>query len=97
MRFIPSASHMGFEALLLQKTVHCFGVPWYAGWGVTDDSHAPKNGYQLLKIAVVNLEKKTVCQKSRSMSYFMLVTCNTLTMPTLPRENLATLNKQSTG
>ena len=35
------SSHMGFEALMLGKTVHCFGVPWYAGWGLTDDQHAP--------------------------------------------------------
>ena len=30
-------SGMGFEALLLGKPVSCFGMPWYAGWGVTDD------------------------------------------------------------
>ncbi|MFW6052023.1 MAG: capsular polysaccharide biosynthesis protein [Myxococcota bacterium] len=30
-------SLMGFEALLLGKPVTCFGVPFYAGWGVTDD------------------------------------------------------------
>ena len=30
-------SAMGFEALLVGKPVVCFGVPWYAGWGVTDD------------------------------------------------------------
>ena len=30
-------STMGFEALLVGKQVVCFGVPWYAGWGVTDD------------------------------------------------------------
>lgn len=35
------SSHMGFEALLLDKKVHCFGVPWYAGWGLTDDTMAP--------------------------------------------------------
>lgn len=31
------SSTMGFEALLASKPVVCFGVPWYAGWGVTDD------------------------------------------------------------
>ncbi len=31
------SSTMGFEALLAGKPVICFGVPWYAGWGVTDD------------------------------------------------------------
>ncbi|MBO1530317.1 capsular polysaccharide biosynthesis protein [Psychrobacter sp. F1192] len=40
------SSHMGFEALMLGKEVHCFGVNWYSGWGLTDDSGAPQ---QLLK------------------------------------------------
>lgn len=31
------SSTMGFEALLADKPVVCFGVPWYSGWGVTDD------------------------------------------------------------
>ncbi|MDQ2138293.1 capsular polysaccharide biosynthesis protein [Alcaligenaceae bacterium B3P038] len=30
-------SQLGFEALLLNKKVSCFGLPWYAGWGVTHD------------------------------------------------------------
>jgi capsular polysaccharide export protein len=30
-------SQMGFEALMLDKPVVCFGLPWYAGWGLTDD------------------------------------------------------------
>lgn len=34
-------SHMGFEALMLDRPVYCFGLPWYAGWGLTDDSAAP--------------------------------------------------------
>jgi capsular polysaccharide export protein len=33
-------SQMGFEALMLKKPVVCFGQPWYAGWGLTDDRHA---------------------------------------------------------
>ncbi|PIE46905.1 MAG: beta-3-deoxy-D-manno-oct-2-ulosonic acid transferase [Gammaproteobacteria bacterium] len=36
------SSHMGFEALLLNKTVYCYGVSWYTGWGLTEDSKAPK-------------------------------------------------------
>jgi len=31
------SSTMGFEALLAGKPVSVFGLPWYAGWGVTDD------------------------------------------------------------
>lgn len=30
-------SQMGLDALLLGKTVHCFGLPFYAGWGLTQD------------------------------------------------------------
>ncbi|WND02919.1 hypothetical protein QGN29_00895 [Temperatibacter marinus] len=30
-------SQMGFEALLCKKPVHCFGMPFYAGWGLTYD------------------------------------------------------------
>ncbi|VEB40356.1 Capsule polysaccharide biosynthesis protein [Chromobacterium violaceum] len=27
----------GFEALMQGKTVHCYGAPFYAGWGLTHD------------------------------------------------------------
>ena len=30
-------SQLGFEALLYGKSVHCFGLPFYAGWGLTHD------------------------------------------------------------
>ncbi|WP_040625103.1 capsular polysaccharide biosynthesis protein [Moraxella macacae] len=40
------SSHMGFEALMLGKTVHCFGLAWYSGWGLTDDSNLDKISYQ---------------------------------------------------
>jgi capsular polysaccharide export protein len=30
-------SQMGFEALVWGKRVRCFGMPFYAGWGLTDD------------------------------------------------------------
>ncbi|RIY31127.1 hypothetical protein CKF54_07560 [Psittacicella hinzii] len=30
----------GFEALLRGKQVHCYGIPFYAGWGLTTD-HLP--------------------------------------------------------
>ncbi len=31
------SSHAGFEALLAGVPVTCFGLPFYAGWGLTDD------------------------------------------------------------
>lgn len=36
------SSHMGFEALMLGKKVSCYGMSWYAGWGLTDDSGIPE-------------------------------------------------------
>ncbi|MAR06593.1 MAG: beta-3-deoxy-D-manno-oct-2-ulosonic acid transferase [Cyanobium sp. NAT70] len=30
-------SQMGFEALLWGRPVHCFGMPFYGGWGLTQD------------------------------------------------------------
>lgn len=32
-------SQYGIEALMAGKKVICFGMPWYAGWGLTDDRH----------------------------------------------------------
>lgn len=32
-------SQMGFEALMAGKKVITFGVPWFSGWGITDDRH----------------------------------------------------------
>lgn len=36
-RVYTVTSQLGFEALLLDKPVSCFGLPFYAGWGLTDD------------------------------------------------------------
>jgi len=36
-RVYTKTSGMGMEALILGKQVHCSGLPWYAGWGVTED------------------------------------------------------------
>ncbi len=32
-----ATSLMGLDALILGKDVHCFGMPFYAGWGLTHD------------------------------------------------------------
>ncbi|GAA5445579.1 hypothetical protein Misp06_03782 [Microbulbifer sp. NBRC 101763] len=31
------SSQLGFDALIAGKEVHCFGMPFYAGWGLTKD------------------------------------------------------------
>ena len=42
-----ATSAFGFEALLAGKPVSVFGMPWYAGWGVTDDrQHCPRRTKQ---------------------------------------------------
>ncbi|MCQ2444530.1 MAG: capsular polysaccharide biosynthesis protein [Mailhella sp.] len=33
-------SQMGFEALLMGRDVYCYGLPFYAGWGLTTDACA---------------------------------------------------------
>ncbi|ENN5833724.1 capsular polysaccharide biosynthesis protein [Campylobacter lari] len=35
-------SGMGFEALMLERECVCYGVPFYAGWGLTRDKQACK-------------------------------------------------------
>ncbi len=38
----------GFEALLHGKQVHCYGLPFYAGWGLTvDEHHCPRRERRL--------------------------------------------------
>ena len=36
-KIYTKTSGMGFEALLLDKEVYCYGIPFYAGWGITHD------------------------------------------------------------
>ncbi|MGJ7043167.1 hypothetical protein J2Y63_006451 [Shinella sp. BE166] len=36
------SSGMGFEALMAGKPVHCYGVPFYSGWGATIDHKSLK-------------------------------------------------------
>jgi len=36
-KIYTKTSGMGFEALLLNKEVYCYGMPFYAGWGITHD------------------------------------------------------------
>ncbi len=40
-------SQLGFEALMAGKPVTCHGLPFYAGWGLTDDRlHCPRRGVE---------------------------------------------------
>lgn len=35
------SSQVGFEALMRGRPVRCFGLPFYAGWGLTEDDRTP--------------------------------------------------------
>ena len=39
-RVYVCSSQLGFEALMAGRAVRCFGAPFYAGWGLTEDERA---------------------------------------------------------
>ncbi|MEM9282208.1 MAG: hypothetical protein AAGA96_10295 [Verrucomicrobiota bacterium] len=43
-------SQSGFEAILRSKKVVCYGQPFYAGWGLTEDFKAPARRTRRLKV-----------------------------------------------
>lgn len=45
------SSQLGFEGLLLGKPVYCFGMPFYAGWGLTHDSKQCERRNQPVSLA----------------------------------------------
>lgn len=48
-------SQVGFEALLWQKPVYVFGMPFYAGWGLTHDMQAAPLRRQMLRQQATDL------------------------------------------
>lgn len=49
-RVYTKTSLMGFEALIMQKECVCFGMPFYAGWGVTDDRISCSRRQRILSV-----------------------------------------------
>lgn len=68
------SSQMGFEALLAGKKVHCFGVPWYAGWGLTEDSYAPIQQVKSRRSVQRSLEHLFTCAYFKYARYVSPVT-----------------------
>lgn len=68
------SSQLGFEALLCGKTVHCFGVPWYAGWGLTQDQYAPIHILKGRRQKQKSLEHLFVCAYLNYARYVSPVT-----------------------
>lgn len=74
-------SQMGFEALIWGKRVRCFGMPFYAGWGLTDDElpvperRKPVTLEQLVHASLVKYPRyidpvtMTCCEPERSFSH----------------------------
>lgn len=74
-------SQMGFEALIWGKRVRCFGMPFYAGWGLTDDElpaperREPVTLEQLVHAALVKYPgyidpvTMTPCEPERSFAH----------------------------
>jgi capsular polysaccharide export protein len=52
-KIYTKTSGMGFEALLLGMEVHCYGMPFYAGWGVTEDKQ--RLGRRVKKLTIDEL------------------------------------------
>ena len=58
------SSQLGFEALIAGLDVNCFGVPFYAGWGLTTDAIDPPRPRREL-----TLEEMTFCALARYPIY----------------------------
>ena len=59
-----ATSQMGFEACLMKKDAVVFGVPWYAGWGITDDRHS-----DVLKLQADNRRRVASLEEIFAASY----------------------------
>ncbi len=80
-RVYTVTSQMGFEALIWGKPVSCFGMPFYAGWGLTDDFLAApirRQTIPFLQLAMatlilypryIDLETGKICEIERAIDY----------------------------
>jgi capsular polysaccharide export protein len=77
-------SQLGFEALLYGKQVHCFGLPFYAGWGLTHDQQVCDRrsvGLTLPQLVYVSLveyptylhpESQVICEVEEVVDWLVL-------------------------
>ena len=76
-------SQFGFEALMCGKKVHVYGMPFYAGWGITDDRIKCKRRtntrtleeifyiFYIMYTYYVNPDKKCRCEIEEAMDYLL--------------------------
>jgi capsular polysaccharide export protein len=72
-----ATSLMGFEALMLGREVVCIGMPFYAGWGVTDDRMVCKR--RIRKRGVVEIFAAAYILYSRYVNPHTSERCNIMT------------------
>lgn len=78
------SSQLGFEALLREKPVHCYGMPFYAGWGLTLDQLSVERRQntlslnQLVAAALIRYPKycqpdtQTLCEVEQVIDWLLL-------------------------
>lgn len=76
-------TQLGFEALMCEKEVHVFGIPFYQGWGLTIDEQKcerrtnKRTLEEVFYIAYimyshyVNPDKKARCEIEEAMDYLL--------------------------
>lgn len=76
-------TQLGFEALLCQKEVHVFGMPFYAGWGLTKDAlTCPRRTMKrsleevfymtyILHSLYINPNTGKICEINEAMDYLL--------------------------
>lgn len=63
-------SQMGFEALLANCKVICFGMPFYAGWGITDDRlDSPRRGIERSSHQIFYAAYIAYCRYAHPLTY----------------------------
>ena len=77
------STQLGFEALMCNKEVHTFGIPFYSGWGLTVDEQIcerrtnKRTLEEVFYIAYImyshyiNPEKKCKCEIEEAMDYLL--------------------------
>jgi len=75
----------GFEALIHNKKVYCYGLPFYAGWGLTTDRHSFKRRSRKLTLEAliagsliyypkyIDINKKKICQVEKAIANLTLL------------------------
>lgn len=77
------SSQLGFEALMTGKEVHTFGMPFYAGWGLTQDRQKCKRRTNqrtleevfyiayIMNTFYINPERQCCCEIEEAMDYLL--------------------------